>query len=157
MYALTTLSAFLNIFIIVEIVFLWLFMHDEQIMLLMEDQEHGRQFYQWYHLCEILLDSRCFFWFMLSFILAFLSVSVIISKLIIQAFYAYERRQGRIYRNSPQLRFYRQNEIKTQSLRPEIEKFLEENKACYEVPKEMLEKESEECMICLQEFIRETS
>lgn len=42
-------------------------------------------------------------------------------------------------------------------LRPEIEKFLEEAKVRYEVPKEMMEKEAEECMICLQEFSTQSS
>lgn len=86
---------------------------------------------------------------MLSFVLLFLIISVLISQTVLVIFYAYERNQGRVYRNSPQLRFYRHNVLDSRTIRPEVEKFLEENKKVYELPEGCGEKDIEECMICL--------
>lgn len=152
--ALTCISGLLNLCIIGEIVMLWRFLHDEKVLGLVEKVKVANGFYHWYHLLEIIFDARCFFWFMLSFVLVFLLFSALVSQTVLMIFYAYERSQGRVYRNSPQLRFYRHNMLDSRTIRPEVEKFLEESKAVYEVPDGCGEKDVEECMICLQEFSR---
>ena len=138
--------------IIAELVMLRRYLHDEKIMSLVSKVNLADGFYHWYHLMEIIFDARCFFWFMLSFVLVFLIITAIVSQTVLAIFYAYERRQGRVYRNSPQLRFYRHNTLDSRTIRPEVEKFLEENKKVYELPEGYGEKDIEECMICLQEF-----
>lgn len=96
---------------------------------------------------------------MLAFVLLFLGLSGLLIKTALTIFYAYERHQGRIYQNTPQLRFHRRNAIKSHALRAEVKKFLDDNKQVYVVPgsepgssDEKATGSVEECMICLQEF-----
>jgi len=90
-YALTSISGFLNLCIIGEIFLLWRFLRDEKILELVEKVNLGDGFYHWYHLLEIMFDARCFFWFMFSFVLVFLAVTALVSQTVLVIFYAYER------------------------------------------------------------------
>ena len=97
MICLTGISTLLNVSGVFLIFVLWFFLEDEHIVQLTKHEQHGENFLQWFQLCQVLYDTRRFFWFMLGFVLVFLGLACLILATVLALFYAYERRHGRIY------------------------------------------------------------
>lgn len=83
---LTMLSLFINSYNIYQLVLLSMYLSDVNIIEVTKHDEHGAGFLQWYQLCQILFDARRFFWFMLAFVILFLSVTALIISSVLVSF-----------------------------------------------------------------------